>query len=361
MKTKHIILAAVAVFQWCIAPWCRAQGTVTVSIENIRSEMRYLYWEIHVTPTNDWGSGGTHNKKALGDCSWYFGYNASALSDPTLTYASDKVPSDKGYASATGLSGGRVYVDTRFDEEKGTGAGLGLDLGTKYHIYTVRMAIVVPGQGDDLYWDQTNTSVWNAEDQPIEESYKGGRDTTRVGTMVRLYTRIGSAKGIVLCWCAEGDADGAGFHVWRGESEDGTYSRITTAPIPGRGSGSAQQEFEDRNVQAGKNYWYKIEELSARGASSFFGPVRAEAVDPVPMEYTLSKCYPNPFNPSTAVAYRLPSANHVVIRVCDTVGKEVKRLVDSRQLAGCYTAVWDGTGRMEAGPFTQSQKVILMH
>jgi enediyne biosynthesis protein E4 len=57
--------------------------------------------------------------------------------------------------------------------------------------------------------------------------------------------------------------------------------------------------------------------------------------------------YPNPFNPSTAVTYRLDRPGDAGLVVFDVRGRRVRELVRGRREAGEYRAVWDG--RDESG------------
>ncbi|MDA0744994.1 MAG: right-handed parallel beta-helix repeat-containing protein [bacterium] len=83
--------------------------------------------------------------------------------------------------------------------------------------------------------------------------------------------------------------------------------------------------------------------------------------------------YPNPFNPDTAIPYQLPEAGEVSLIVYNTLGQQVKVLMNERQEAGYYRAVWDGKDRLgrqvasgiylvrlEAGTFTQVRKMVLL-
>ena len=62
----------------------------------------------------------------------------------------------------------------------------------------------------------------------------------------------------------------------------------------------------------------------------------------MPLEYTLSNNYPNPFNPTTAIEYAIPVSNQVNIDVFNALGQKVKTLVDRYVSAGTYHATWDG-------------------
>jgi flagellar hook assembly protein FlgD len=61
--------------------------------------------------------------------------------------------------------------------------------------------------------------------------------------------------------------------------------------------------------------------------------------------------YPNPFNPETTIRYTLPAAGRVHVDVFDATGSHVRALVNREQMAGAFTATWDGrdqTGRASA-------------
>jgi hypothetical protein len=60
-----------------------------------------------------------------------------------------------------------------------------------------------------------------------------------------------------------------------------------------------------------------------------------------PAVFSLHANAPNPFNPSTTIAYTVPRAAHMTLTVYNLLGQEVVRLVDRRQEAGRYTAIWD--------------------
>ncbi len=51
---------------------------------------------------------------------------------------------------------------------------------------------------------------------------------------------------------------------------------------------------------------------------------------------------PNPFNPTTTIAYTLASPGRVTIRVNDAAGRSVRTLVDDDRAAGAHATTWDG-------------------
>ncbi|MFA8342474.1 MAG: T9SS type A sorting domain-containing protein [Rhodothermaceae bacterium] len=63
----------------------------------------------------------------------------------------------------------------------------------------------------------------------------------------------------------------------------------------------------------------------------------------LPGNYVLGNNYPNPFNPATSIEYSIPEETNVKIVVFNSIGQEVKTLVNEVQQAGTYTTEWDGT------------------
>lgn len=93
----------------------------------------------------------------------------------------------------------------------------------------------------------------------------------------------------------------------------------------------------------------------------------------VPLMYHLDSNYPNPFNPTTTIKYGIPVANDVRITIFNSLGQQIRTLVDQAQTAGTYEAVWDGrndagqvvpTGmyfyKMQASHFVQMKKMLLV-
>ena len=56
----------------------------------------------------------------------------------------------------------------------------------------------------------------------------------------------------------------------------------------------------------------------------------------------LDHARPNPFNPTTTIAYSLAGRSHVTIRVYDIAGRVVRTLVDGEAEPGEHAVIWDG-------------------
>ena len=62
----------------------------------------------------------------------------------------------------------------------------------------------------------------------------------------------------------------------------------------------------------------------------------------LPQSYQLGQNYPNPFNQNTIIPYRIPTNEFVILKVYNTLGQEVKTLVEGLTVSGSYTLTWDG-------------------
>jgi Domain of unknown function (DUF362)/FlgD Ig-like domain len=96
----------------------------------------------------------------------------------------------------------------------------------------------------------------------------------------------------------------------------------------------------------------------------------------LPRAFALEQNSPNPFNPSTTIAFSVSSSNEsqtVRLSIFDLRGKLVHTLVDERREPGSYTAYWDGTEdsgrrvasgvyfyRLQAGDFSRTRKMVLL-
>ncbi len=63
-----------------------------------------------------------------------------------------------------------------------------------------------------------------------------------------------------------------------------------------------------------------------------------------PTELTLRGNYPNPFNPTTRIAYALPKDGNVRIEIFNSIGQRVARIVDDVQKTGYQEGLWNAAG-----------------
>jgi hypothetical protein len=59
--------------------------------------------------------------------------------------------------------------------------------------------------------------------------------------------------------------------------------------------------------------------------------------------FNLLKSYPNPFNNSTTISYKLPGDGMTEIAIVDLNGKVIKTFPGGNQSSGDHSLTWDGT------------------
>jgi subtilisin family serine protease len=181
-------------------------------------------------------------------------------------------------------------------------------------------------------------------------------------------------EGILVEWVAESERNNRGYHLSRGQSEEGPFDFLAFLEGAGSSSGSQDYRFVDEDVTEGVTYWYQLESEDLSGQRSTFGPVQATAEKVlVPKEFALSQNYPNPFNPVTRIKYQLAEDVSVRLLVYNVRGQQVAVLVDRDQPAGYYEIEWRGTGsgdrelasgvyfyRLQAGRHVFIKKMVLL-
>lgn len=93
----------------------------------------------------------------------------------------------------------------------------------------------------------------------------------------------------------------------------------------------------------------------------------------LPQVYSLSKNYPNPFNPTTTIEYAIPSNGKVELVVYNMAGQKVRTMVNETKEAGFFKAVWDGRNdrgetvasglyfyKLVSGKFNKIEKMTLV-
>lgn len=100
--------------------------------------------------------------------------------------------------------------------------------------------------------------------------------------------------------------------------------------------------------------------------------VEKEEVSSMPNDFILAAAYPNPFNPTTNISYKLPEAGEVKLVIYDMMGQEVSTLVNEFQQSGSYMVTWNAANagrnlasgtyiaRIQSGNLVKSIKLLLL-
>ena len=112
--------------------------------------------------------------------------------------------------------------------------------------------------------------------------------------------------------------------------------------------------------------------FAACDIGAFGGGAMVTAVDggspEIPADFLIVDNYPNPFNAATTIEYSLPEASNVKINVYDELGRSVKTLIESHQVAGRHSLIWNAAGlasgmyfyKIQAGDLAETRKMLLL-
>jgi len=104
-------------------------------------------------------------------------------------------------------------------------------------------------------------------------------------------------------------------------------------------------------------------------------PDTSTGVDSIerPSSFVTVSAFPNPFNPSTTISFRISQKTRVNLTVYNINGQSVNTLVDTIKEAGNHSVIWYGTDssgmkvasgiylyRLKAGNFSKTQKMTFM-
>jgi hypothetical protein len=189
-----------------------------------------------------------------------------------------------------------------------------------------------------------------------------------IATLLQRYSSSASDQGITVTWTlAEIDSD-MEFFILRAPQDARDFKELSTVGLAREGLAF---EFVDRDAEPGTTYTYRVDIQMGSERRTLFetGPVEVPAV---PM--TLYQNHPNPFNPSTAISYYVPTASQITLDIYDSSGKLVVRLIDSEERPkGANAVEWSGVDaqgrpvssgvyyyRLTTGKQTYSKKMVLL-
>ena len=147
-----------------------------------------------------------------------------------------------------------------------------------------------------------------------------------------------------------------------------------TLAIPDFARGTDEPvRFTATKINPDKGSTVIVEVFDVGGNSVTCDPVVTTLASEVPETFELGANYPNPFNPTTKITFKLPEAAPVDLTVYDVAGREVAVLVRDRMEPGTFEVQWDGRDnagrvlpsgmylyRLNAGAFTESRTMVLL-
>jgi len=268
------------------------------------------------------------------------------------------------------------------------------DYGTYYSVVVVGGTNVIQGQGwnvtndpdDPDDWEKVVTVEWtiatatsvnisinNTTDEAsyfktLNNSSSGStpwtvsnQDLGDVSLPVELssFTALADDTKVTLKWETGSEVGNLGFYVYRSETADGPFKKISEL-IEGAGNSAIGRTYEyiDKKVEGHKTYFYYLEDIDVQGIRDKSDAIQVTVplpknvnTKPLPEKNRLFQNYPNPFNPETWIPFQLANPSEVNIRIYNATGQLVKSIPLGYKQAGMYVekskaAYWDGRNDM---------------
>jgi hypothetical protein len=225
---------------------------------------------------------------------------------------------------------------------------------------------------DDQHGAQLVTIV--GTEMLIEFYNKGGTlidpwtvidDAFPLSVELAFFTAKPDGKSVALRWRTETEVNNYGFDIERFKDNS---KWLTIGFVEGHGNSNSpkQYNFIDTDIDQSGTYYYRLKQIDNDGTYEYSDVVSVEVG--VPDIFYLSQNYPNPFNPETSIEFTLPGKRFVSLRVFNTLGELVGKLVNEEREAGSYFVTFNASNlpsgvyiyRLQTSSFAANKKMTLL-
>ncbi|HOX86452.1 MAG TPA: SdrD B-like domain-containing protein [bacterium] len=235
-------------------------------------------------------------------------------------------------------------------------------------LLTARAADVSGGMDNNAFVSSEN------RDPNLENNSAAAQVHVLVPIELSSFSASWENNAVCLRWATQSETENVGFHIYRSESAEGDFLRITESLIAGAGNSQSVHTYsfvDNQELAAGKTYFYKLADIAYNGEITFSQAISLQTSQPD--NYLLEQNYPNPFNLETRIKFILKEAGFAELSIFNTNGQRVRSLIASNLEAGSHTIAWDGrdaegnvvpTGTylysLRINNFEKMQKMILL-
>lgn len=145
---------------------------------------------------------------------------------------------------------------------------------------------------------------------------------------------------VILSWSTATETNNSGFALER-SSDNSAFAKIGFVKGNGTTTERTDYSFIDENI-SGSKYYYRLKQIDFDGTFKYSSIVEVSLN--APGRFNLYQNYPNPFNPATSIAFDLPVASQVSIKIYNCLGKEIDILSNKDFLAGRSEVKFDASG-----------------
>lgn len=172
----------------------------------------------------------------------------------------------------------------------------------------------------------------------------GGDDNNPLPVQLASFVATTKGRDVILNWTTATEVNTAGFEIERKlvsqEKAQAKWENVGFVRGNGNSNRPIEYTFTDTKLNTGK-YAYRLKMIDNDGSYEYSDEVQVEIGKPDVTK--IEQNYPNAFNPATKIEYQLANPSKVVIEVYNITGEKIAELVNSEQVEGYYSLVFDAS------------------
>jgi hypothetical protein len=360
-----ILVCTLALFGFMLPATTMAQtatATMTVSVNGANCDVSVFLER----------TGGTSFN--LGDCSFVFAYNTSAL-----TYNSELAEGifDNGTSTdyqdqySSSYTGGYRSVEIALNPSvTGTTVPASPTL-----VGTLRFTITNSSANHNVAWYAPFSAVTTVAGGNVTMTWSSPNNGPLPVQLTTFSASANQSSGnVMLKWATASETNNYGFEVQKAATNSSSaYATIANSFVAGHGTTVDAHSYSYTDANASGAPFYRLKQTDLDGTIHYSDGVQATTVTsveerPLPTSYAMEQNYPNPFNPSTTIDFALPKDSHVTLKIYNAVGQEVATLLDGIRPAGYHSISFNAMKlssglyfyRLTAGQSTFLRKMMLV-
>ena len=206
----------------------------------------------------------------------------------------------------------------------------------------------VDGQDVVLYY---RSSALHAAGNPWECDIVGPTLNPFGGIPVELtrFDYVLEGRDAVLSWATASETNNSGFEVQHKMQGDASWETLSFVPGHGTTEQAHTYSYRAAGLRTGIHV-FRLRQVDFDGQSEFSREVEV-AVD-VPGAFVLEAAYPNPFNPTTTLRFKVAQRQQVRIELVDALGRVVRDLYNGMPEANRYETVRVDGSNLASGTYT---------
>ena len=149
----------------------------------------------------------------------------------------------------------------------------------------------------------------------------------------------GEKNFIHLTWSTASEINSSGFELQRSPDAN-NFEKIDWLMGQGNATSVTNYFYDDKNVQPGRIYYYRLEQIDFNGEEKYSAIIDAKISDEKSLNFVING---NPVQQSAIISWDLPAEDHVQVILCEATGKQIHILENSNEAKGGHFLTLDKT------------------